>query len=45
MFAPTDFALTEMGNRAFAALSALAVSAVLMATAIVPATPTLGVLA
>lgn len=37
--------LTETGNRLTAAVAALAISAVFMATAIIPATPTLGVLA
>ena len=35
---------SETGNRVMAAVSALALSFVAMATAIVPATPTLGVL-
>lgn len=39
------FALTETGNRFAAAVAALAISAVFMATAIVPATPGLGLLA
>ena len=39
------FALSETGNRFAAAISALAISAVFMATAIVPATPGLGMLA
>ncbi len=39
------FALSDTGNRFAAAIGALAISAVFMATAIIPATPTLGVLA
>lgn len=36
---------SDLGNRFAAAIAALAISAVFMATAIVPATPSLGVLA
>ncbi|MEL7445069.1 MAG: hypothetical protein AAGK02_04565 [Pseudomonadota bacterium] len=35
---------TDIGSRIFAAVSALAISAILLATAIVPATPQLGML-
>ncbi|MEP3051060.1 MAG: recombination protein F [Erythrobacter sp.] len=40
MYAPID-----ISKRVFAAISALAITAVFLATAIVPATPSLGVLA
>ncbi len=39
------FATTDLGSRVFAAASALAISAILMAAAIVPATPALGTMA
>lgn len=39
------FTHSDTGNRFFAAVAALAISAVFMATAIVPATPTMGILA
>lgn len=39
------FTLSDTGNRFAAAVAALAISAVFMATAIVPATPTMGMLA
>ena len=39
------FASVDLSARVFAAVSALAISAVFMATAIVPASPALGVLA
>lgn len=39
------FTFSDTGNRFAAAIAAFAISAVFMATAIVPATPALGVLA
>lgn len=39
------FASVDLSSRVFAAVSALAISGVFMATAIVPASPALGVLA
>ena len=39
------FTASDTGNRFIAAIAALAISAVFMATAIIPATPALGVMA
>lgn len=39
------FSLTANGNRFVAAFASLAISAIFMATAIVPASPALGVIA
>ncbi|WP_427965827.1 recombination protein F [Altererythrobacter sp.] len=39
------FIFSDTGNRFVAAISAIAISAVFMATAIIPATPGIGVIA